>query len=83
MSVYRNCLGYSVYVREGCVGLLAKVKRPRCSFTIERRRIEPRRPQTMPKPPAKAPLMRETGPLASEVSRVLRARPVRFPYEWI
>lgn len=51
-------------------------------FTVERRKIGPRR--VIPSRPDKdEPLLRAEGPLAREVRRSLQASPLRFPSHWI
>lgn len=53
-------------------------------FTVEKRKIEPRKEKIEPKPkPKKEPPKKITGPIAEEISKALRSRPGCFPRHWI
>lgn len=52
-------------------------------FTVEKRKLGPRKPKEPISKPAKQPPKKTTGPIADEISRALRARPGCFPRHWI
>lgn len=64
------------------VGLIWDIGRKR--FTVEKRKLGPRKDKDEPKPKIKKePPKIKTGQIAEEISRALRARPGCFPRHWI